>query len=161
MTKRRRYTDEFRAKAVATAIAEGYPQKKGALSQAARQLGIKHQLLRNWVIGSQNPPPQEMLHEKRVELRDLLQAEMESIMESMQMKRATASYNALGLVFGILFDKARLMDDLPTQIVAVIPELVDTIKRKGYDPVAALQTMKTQFAALPDVPMVTPNHGEN
>jgi hypothetical protein len=58
-------------------------------------------------------------------------------------------------------DKLRLLQGLPTEIVAVIPTLVEVIRRKGYDPAEAIKTMLTQFASLPDAPMVTDIHGAN
>jgi hypothetical protein len=58
-------------------------------------------------------------------------------------------------------DKLRLLQGLPTEIIAVIPGLVETIRRKGYDPTEAMKTMLTQFASLPDAPMVTDIHGAN
>lgn len=62
---------------------------------------------------------------------------------------------------GIAIDKMRLLRGLPTEIVAVVPDLIEVIRRKGYDPLQALTTMKAQFAALPDAPMVTEVHGAN
>jgi hypothetical protein len=60
---------------------------------------------------------------------------------------------------GIAIDKMRLLRNLPTEIVAVLPDLVETIKRKGYDPAEAIKTIKSQFEQLPD--MLTSTHGVN
>lgn len=60
---------------------------------------------------------------------------------------------------GIAVDKMRLLRGLPTEIVAILPDLVETIRRKGYDPIAAFTKMRDQLSQLPDVPMVTPSHG--
>lgn len=123
MGTQKRYTDDFRAKAVAAAIAAGYPQTKGALTRVAAELAISHQLLRNWIVGAQNPPPEGLLQEKKTDLRALFQAEMQDIMALLPNKRHDASYRELGTVLGILFDKARLLDELPTQIVGLTPHL--------------------------------------
>lgn len=123
MSKQTRFTDEFRAKAVAAAIAAGYPSKKGALSRVAGELGISHQVLRLWVVGTQNPPPQELLQEKKVELRDLIQAELNTIMQTFPNKRGDASYRELGTVFGVLFDKLQLIDELPTVVIGLSAKL--------------------------------------
>lgn len=123
MSKQTRFTDEFRANAVALAIAGGYPQTKGALSRVAKELGISHQVLRNWVIEKQNPPPQELLQEKKVELRDLIQKELADIMARIPEKRNEATYRELGTVFGIMFDKLQLLDELPTVIIGSAAQL--------------------------------------
>lgn len=123
MSKQTRFTDEFRAKAVALAIAAGYPNTKGALTRVAGDLKISHQVLRNWIVGVQNAPPQGLLQEKKVELRDLIQKELADIMARLPEKRGEASYRELGTVFGIMFDKLQLLDELPTQIIGLSPQL--------------------------------------
>lgn len=56
----------------------------------------------------------------------------------------------------------RLLRGMPTEILAVLPELVEVIRRKGYDPAQAIKTMHNQFAALPDAPApLTDVHGVN
>lgn len=62
---------------------------------------------------------------------------------------------------GTAVDKMRLLRGLPTEIVQIMPELLETIRRKGYDPLKAINAMHTQFSALPDAPMMTPTHGAN
>jgi hypothetical protein len=62
---------------------------------------------------------------------------------------------------GITIEKLRLLRGLPTEIVAVLPDLIETIRRKGYDPVAALVRMRDQIGELPDAPMITNSHGAN
>lgn len=123
MSKQTRYTDDFRAKAVAAAIAAGYPKTKGALTRVAGELGISHQVLRLWVVGSQNPPPQALLQEKKVELRDLIQKELADIMARIPEKRNEATYRELGTVFGIMFDKLQLINELPTVIIGSAAQL--------------------------------------
>lgn len=56
----------------------------------------------------------------------------------------------------------RLLRGMPTEILQVLPDLVEVIRRKGYDPAQAIQTMRNQFAALPDAPVpITDVHGVN
>lgn len=124
--KRTRYTDEFRATAVASAIAAGYPSVKGALSHAAASLGIAHQLLRNWITSQQNPPPQEMLQEKKQDLRDLFMDEIYAAAGLFGSKRGNASYSQLVLAIATMYDKVRLIDNMPTVIIAAMGELTET-----------------------------------
>ena len=150
MSERTRYTDDFRAKAVAAAIAAGYPKTKGALTRVAGELGISHQLLRNWVIGAQNPPPQGLLQEKKLELRELLQAELATIMKTLPDKRGEASYRELGTVFGILFDKAQLLDEMPTVVIglsAKLKAIAELSERGGLSMELLLDNLLTELRA--------------
>jgi hypothetical protein len=54
----------------------------------------------------------------------------------------------------------QLLDGLPTEIIGVLPGLLELIRAKGYDPVATFATLETHFRALPDKP-ITPSHGAN
>lgn len=132
----KRYTDEFRATSVAAAIANGYPSIKGALSRTAAMLGIPHQLLRNWIVGQQNPPPQDLLQVKKKDLRDLFMDEIYEAAGNMPGKRGAASYSQLVLAVATLYDKVRLIDNLPTIILgntAVLTELADFLTAHNQD----------------------------
>jgi hypothetical protein len=132
------------------AIANGYPGKTGALSRTARELGISHQLLRNWVTASQNPPPQELLHEKTIDLRKMIHDEMAAIVSAMQGKRNDAPFMTLGTVFGILFDKSRLLDDMPTSITesrGTLDKLARLCAEHGLSASDALENFYHELAA--------------
>lgn len=111
---RRRYDDKFRASAVVMLEAAGYPNKKGALDQVAKRLGVPHPTLHRWMNEKNNPAPFELVQEKRVELKDLLQAEIEAALGEMPSARIEASYRDLGTVLGILIDKKQLLEGKPT-----------------------------------------------
>ena len=105
--------------------AAGYPDKPGALSQVAAKCGISHQLLSNWARAAHNPPPQEVLQEKRLELKDMLKAEIDGALAAMPMARVDATYRDLGTVAAILIDKLQLLEGKATERVEV-NELSDT-----------------------------------
>lgn len=121
--KRTRYTDEFRANAVAAAISAGYPSVKGALSRVAGQFGVSHQVLRDWILANHNPAPQELLQEKKKELRDLFLDEIYLAADILPSKRGNASYSQLVIAIATMFDKIRLIDNMPTVIMSAMPEL--------------------------------------
>jgi transposase-like protein len=147
---RRRYTDDFRAKAVAACIAAGYPEKEGALSRTARQFEISHQLLRGWVTATQNPPPQGVLQEKKADLRAMLDDEIHSILGELPGKRPAASYMSLATALGIFVDKTRLLGNLPTEIIGVTGDFAVLASQKGIDPVKALQDYMLVLSRRPD-----------
>lgn len=68
--KHKRYTDDFRADAVLWLEAAGYPDTEGALARVSRELGVPHQTLGRWYRSEQNPPPHEIVQEKK---RDFLE----------------------------------------------------------------------------------------
>jgi transposase-like protein len=74
MAKRKRYTDEYRASAVLMLEAAGYPDIEGALSRVADHLGMHYQTLSRWFRAVQNPPPHELVQEKREDFLQQLQA---------------------------------------------------------------------------------------
>lgn len=115
--QRRRYDDKFRASAVVMLEAAGYPDKEGALMTVARHLGMPHPTLHRWFTGKNNPAPSDVVQEKRLELRELLENELRAIFAEMPNARGVAGYRDLGIVAGVLFDKKQLIDGKPTEII--------------------------------------------
>jgi len=72
--KRKQYTDEFRASAVLMLEVAGYPGTEGALSRVAGHLVVPHPTLIRWFRRSNNPPPYELVQEKRENFLQQLQA---------------------------------------------------------------------------------------
>ncbi len=50
-------------------------------------------------------------------------------------------------------DKMRLLRDLPTEIVGIIPGFVEDARRKGYDPIQLLVDLREAINASPDAPL--------
>jgi len=116
MRPRRRYDDKFRANAIVFLEAAGYPDKKGALEQVSKQLNCPHPTLHRWFQAKNNPPPSELVQEKREDLKELLEKELRAIFKEMPDARGDAGYRDLGTVAGILFDKKQLLEGKPTEI---------------------------------------------
>ena len=123
MAKRRRYDDKFRASAVVMLEAAGYPDREGALSQVAKAVDVPLPTLHRWARGKNNPPPSDVVNEKRKELRELLDDEIRAALGEMSQARGEASYRDLGTVTGILFDKIQLIDGKPTGITQDVSNL--------------------------------------
>lgn len=117
MTKRRSYDDEFRANAVVMLESQGYPQIKGALTAVSRQLSVPAMTLSRWFRGTNNPPPNKVVNEKRGDLKDLLNKELQAVLEDLPHKRPDADYRALITATGVLVDKIQLLEGKPTQNV--------------------------------------------
>ncbi len=117
MAKRKRYTDEFRASAVLMLQAAGWPDKKGALMAVSNKLHVPYQTLSRWGKGTSNPPPHNIVHDKRNTLLDLIEIEIRAIYAEMPKARPDASYRDLGIINGVLHDKHQLLKGEPTQRV--------------------------------------------
>lgn len=141
------YDDKFRASAVVMLKSQGYPDVKGALTIVANHLKVPARTLSRWFNGESNPPPDSSVKEKVFDMRAAIDAELKAIVRDMPAARADATYRELGTVFGVLFDKARLLDGLPTEIVSVLPDLIDDLESLGINPVEAMRQMRDKAHA--------------
>lgn len=118
MSKRRRYSDKFRASAVVMLEAAGYPDRKGALMEVADHLHVPAMTISRWFKAANNPPPHELVTEKRLDLRGMLETELNAIFNHMATSREEASYRDVGTVAGIILDKLFILNNQPTERIA-------------------------------------------
>lgn len=132
--KRRRYPDTFRADAVLMLEAAGYKgdpetNRKGALTAVAKRLDVPHPTLIRWFRRSSNPPPSELVQEKRfnlvAELTDLLGLHITEAKTAI----GDAHLSDLDRGIGILVDKLQLLSGEPTERIERLtgPARVDRI----------------------------------
>ena len=87
-SKRRSYTDEFKAEAVKLVTDEGY-----SVAEAARNLGVHANLLRNWKQKlSAESEQQELTEDERMELARLKAENKRLRLEREILKKATARH---------------------------------------------------------------------
>ncbi len=141
------YDDQFRASAVCMLQSQGYPENAGALSIVARHLKLPGRTLRRWFNGENNPPPDNLVQGKKEDLKTLFINEIYEILKVLPDHREDATYQQLTTSLAIFFDKVRLLEGLPTEIVGVLPPLVAALKDIGVDPVEAFQEMLNQAKA--------------
>lgn len=125
---KKRFSDEFRASAVAALTAAGYPDTKGALMSVSRSLGVSAANISRWFREERNPPPNILVNEKKSDISDLIRKEIYSILGEMELKRDTATYRDLSTALGIATDKLQLLIGAPTENnkTTVVIEHVDT-----------------------------------
>lgn len=116
MSKRKRYTDEFRASAVLMLEAAGYPDKEGALVKVARHLKMPHSTLSRWARSKNNPPPSELVQNKKIDLVASIKEEISHVFDEFGKTRQDAEYKELATAFGIFVDKLQLLEGKPTSI---------------------------------------------
>lgn len=141
--KRRVYDDKFRAGAVVMLQAQGYPDKPGALTFVATHLGVPAMTISRWFKATNNPPPNDVVKEKKEELADVFErvaykylahAEKDDVIDQV-------AGNAAVVTAATAVDKMRLLRGLPTEIVEVIPQLMDALKAANMDPAETFNRM--------------------
>jgi transposase-like protein len=111
----KRYSDEFRSSAVLMLEAAGYPEKQGALMMVANHLSMPHATLSRWARNIQNPPPPDMVHEKRIDLVAELTELLGLTLKAAKGAVDEASYKELATAIGIYVDKLQLLSGGPTE----------------------------------------------
>mgnify|MGYP000914861613 CR=1 FL=1 len=123
---RKRYTDKFKAGAIAALTAAGYPENAYAVEQIAKKLDVPGRTLRRWFKGQHGQPPDDLVQDSKKALSELFEDEIRSVMESLDTARAAAPYRDRVMAAAILTDKLQLLTDKPTSRVDVgQTELVD------------------------------------
>lgn len=158
---KRTYDDKFRASSVLMLSAQGYPDAPGALAYVAKHLDVPASTLKGWFQGTSNPPPANIREEKKSDFKTLFTDEIYSILGVLPDKRDEATYQQLVTSMGIFFDKIRLLDGLPTEVISITADLDALAKRKGLNTADAIRALKDQMSALPDVSMITEGSSAN
>jgi hypothetical protein len=137
------YTDEFRASAVAMLHAAGYPKAIGALRAVSRKLKVPERTLSRWFNAEQNPPPDKLVSVKKGDMADALEEVAWTLLDSMSDADAIgdASLQQRATAYAIAIDKMRLLRGLPTEIVALIPDVISAIQSLGQSPAEVFQRM--------------------
>lgn len=131
-----KYTDKFKATAVITLQAAGYPSNPYKLEQVAKNLGVPSRSLRRWYNAEVGAPSDETVIEVKKDMTEDLQrlawkliahAGDEDVIDEMSGQSTITS-------IGILIDKIRLLTGLPTEIIGIMPEFVSAIQKTGQKP---------------------------
>ena len=130
--KRKRYDDQFRASAIVYLQAAGYPTVFGALSRISAKLDVPTRTLNRWWKSDSNPPPDNLVSEKRIDLVQAIREEAYAALREMGNAREEASYRDLGIVTGIMLDKLQLLTGQPTQRVETIASMLDELPDDEY-----------------------------
>ena len=97
--------------------AAGYPDKKGSLAHVANHIGVPAMTISRWFKNQNNPPPNELVSEKRGDLLerldDLAHKLLDAIMADINENGLDAVRGATAL--GITIDKHQLLSGGPTE----------------------------------------------
>lgn len=141
--KRRTYDDDFRASTVLMLEAAGYPDKKGALTAVANNVGVAPRTISRWFNKECNPPPDNIVKEKKGELIEELESLAFKLVEAMGGAIEDAPLRELGTTFGIVVDKWQLLKGNANWRIEVIDLVnngkvtIDDVKRELGDELAS------------------------
>jgi AcrR family transcriptional regulator len=117
--------------------AAGYPDMEGALTRVAEHLGVPLSTIHRWFHKKQNPPPSQLVNEKRFDLVEAIKAEIANAFQEMSAARDQASYKDLTTAAAILIDKLQLLSGEPTARTETITRWLDELPQDEYDAVIA------------------------
>lgn len=152
MAKRRRYTDEERAMLVVMLQSQGYTgdvttNKPGALQSVVEYSGVPERTLRRWFHGASNPPPDNLVRNKKGELSDELEDIVWLMTGTLKSEEVIGEMSGKDIAtsIGILVDKIRLLRGLPTEIVQVLPGIVGALNDLKISPADYFNAMMQEL----------------
>lgn len=141
--KRRSYDDKFRADAVVTLQAAGYPDTPGVLARISKELGVPAWTLSRWAKGQQNPPPHQLVAEKKEDMAELFEIAALRYLKHASNEdiiKTTSARDAM-MNAAVAVDKMRLLRGLPTEIIELVPGVIEALKKQNLDPAEVFRRM--------------------
>lgn len=121
------YEDDFKIACVQALHDAGYPQTFGSLAKVSKEMKVSPSSLITWAAMEGYKIERDPQAENTL-LVTLIVAELVSIFETMQLKRAQASYSQLSIGMGILFDKLfMLTGNVPEIKVDLVHRIAEAI----------------------------------
>ena len=103
------YSDEDKASAVLMLEAAGYPDRKGAMSQVVRELGVPESTPRSWAKNEHGAPPAKVRDRKKGELIESLNEVATKLIEHLGDIADTGDVRETATAAGIVIDKLQLL----------------------------------------------------
>lgn len=134
-----RYTDDYKADAIAQMVADGYPDNEFAPRNVRAVLLEVHgfapvaKTLKRWFDGKEGTPPDKNVRNQKNELADTFEGIAQKYLSRAAEDKAVAETKGKDAVMtaAIAVDKMRLLRNLPTEIVGVIPDMAAAIEKSG------------------------------
>jgi hypothetical protein len=157
-----RYSDEFRIGVLALLQGAGHPHNEHAVSEVYEHLknkgsNITRRTILRWASG------ENVSHVPMDKVQDIVVQQKEDMGEALRILFWKLYEHALGdetidqlkgaqayTAMGIVLDKYRLVQGLPTEVVQVIMPAVEALKRAGKDPVEVFKQIEQQANAIAD-----------
>lgn len=144
MASRRQFSDNDKAAALAALDANG-----GNVYRTAKEIGVPRSTLQEWANGRVNHDVPELRHLKKGELAEKLEQVAHAYTDHLLTKSTIVGTGAkdAAVTVGTAIDKMRLLRGLPTEIVAVLPPLVQALEEAGMKPSDVFNAMLARLHA--------------
>lgn len=144
------YSDDFKANVVAAVTAAGWPDNPYKLAEVAREYHVPVRTARRWCEGGVGAPPPPKVAESKKDMAGALEIIAWRIITHLDNPDIISKLPAkdAATVLGILIDKMRLLRGLPTEIVALMPDVVTALDRLGQNPVEVFERIIQRAAEL-------------
>ena len=144
-----RYSDEYKAEAIAALTAENYPEDEYALQRVVQSLPAyesntpSRKTVKRWFDGQQGTPPRKNVQQKKGDMADKMEELAWKFMNRASDWKAIAEMDPKSAMTaaGIAIDKMRLLKGLPTQIIGIMPQLVTALESIGENPYEVFERM--------------------
>jgi len=146
------YSDDFKSQVVAAVAAAGYPENKYKLVEVAGEYGVPVRTVQRWWNGETGAPPASKVADSKKDMAGALEVIAWRIITHLDNPDIISKLPAkdAATVLGILIDKMRLLRGLPTEIVALMPDVVTALDRLGQNPVEVFERIIQRAADLDD-----------
>jgi hypothetical protein len=134
-----KYSDDYKADAIAQLIADGYPDNEYAPRNVRKILVDSYgfapvaKTLKRWFDGREGAPPDKNVQQQKNELADTFEQIAEKYLQHASQDTVVTESKGKEAVMtaAIAVDKMRLLRNLPTEIVGVIPAMQASIEKSG------------------------------
>lgn len=140
---RRKITDDGRANIIAFAILAGYPNRRGSQDYVLKKVTgqkLDYRTLKRWYLTVNL----DLIEKKIMELKSLVEIELEEVFKEMGEKRKDASYRDLTVAAGIMSDKLIVLQ-------GGVTNRSETISGNWKDIVESARTEGKQKPFKPDI----------
>lgn len=115
-----RINADFRSMMVVSLIASGYPYRRNALQTAQNATKVQHRHLKKWFLDTDFYCEDNLIEKYIMDLKTLIETELEYVFEDFHKKRDAATYRELGTVGGILMDKYMNLSGMPNATISIV-----------------------------------------
>jgi hypothetical protein len=135
MAKRKHHDEQFKAAAVVLLQTNGYPDVPGALKRTAQALGANERTLSRWANEHQSAPTATSITAVKKELDQRLENIAHLMLDHVEKPDVHGKMTGQQAMVaaGIAVDKMRLLRNLPTEIVGILPDFLATLHDSGID----------------------------
>lgn len=137
MSKRKPYSDKFKANCVAMLTALGYPDKIGILPEVSNNTHVPERTLQRWWKAQYSMADDKIVAHQKKDLATMFEELAHKAVKVARDNIEAEDSKSAATVAGIAVDKMRLLRGLPTEIIDIAPQLtqlMELMKQFNHNP---------------------------